>query len=60
VDHKGIEYSVVQTANPTGWKWTVILDATRTRAGIAHSRVYAILDAERAIEKAVKGLDRTP
>jgi hypothetical protein len=58
VDHKGIEYSVVQTANPTGWKWTVFLDATRTRTGIAHSRAHAVLDAERAIDKVTKDLDR--
>src|SRR6202163_818061 len=23
MQYKGIEYHVVQTANPTGWKWTV-------------------------------------
>jgi len=58
VDYKGIEYSIVQTANPTGWKWVVLLDATRTRTGIAHSRAHAVLDAERAIDKAMKDLDR--
>jgi hypothetical protein len=26
MEHKGIQYQVVQTANPTGWKWTVQLD----------------------------------
>ncbi len=59
MEYKGVEYSVVQTANPTGWKWTAFLDATRTRTGVAHSRAHAILDAKRAIEKAVKSLDRT-
>jgi hypothetical protein len=58
VDYKGIEYSIVQTANPTGWKWTVFLDATRTRTGIAHSRAHAVLDAERTIDKIAKDLDR--
>ena len=58
MDYKGIEYSIVQTANPTGWKWIVLLDATRTRTGIAHSRAHAVLDAERAIDKAMKDLDR--
>jgi hypothetical protein len=58
VDYKGIEYSVVQTANPTGWKWTVLLDASRTRTGIAHRRADAVLDAERAIDEVVKDLDR--
>ena len=58
VNYKGIEYSVLQTANPMGWKWTVFLDGIRTRTGIAHSRAHAVLDAERAIDKAMKDLDR--
>jgi hypothetical protein len=33
VIYKGVEYQVVQTANPSGWKWTVYLDAIRTRTG---------------------------
>jgi len=47
MEHKGIQYQVVQTANPTGWKWTVQLDEGRT------SREYAIYDATNAIEKAL-------
>ena len=58
MDYKGIEYSVLQTANPLGWKWTVFLAGIRTRTGIAHSRAHAVLDAERAIDKAMKDLDR--
>ena len=52
--YKGYEYNVVQTANPTGWKWTVRLDETRTKMGTAFSRDTAIVFAERAIEKAAK------
>ena len=52
--YKDIEYQIVQTANPSGWKWTVFLDATRTRTGIATSRRHAVLEAERAIDKAMK------
>lgn len=55
MNYKGIEYSVLRTANPTGWKWTVFLDETRTRSGSAHSRAYAVLEAEYAIDKALKG-----
>ena len=58
MEHKGIEYQVVQTSNPTGWKWTAFLDANRTRTGVAISRANAVLDAERAIDKAMKDLDR--
>jgi hypothetical protein len=31
--NKGIEFQLVQTANPTGFKWTVHLDAKRNRIG---------------------------
>jgi len=31
MQYKGLEIHVVQTANPTGFKWTVYLDATRLR-----------------------------
>jgi hypothetical protein len=52
MEYKGIEIRVVQTANPTGFKWTVQLDAKRTRTGEAYSRIAAIANAERAIDKA--------
>jgi hypothetical protein len=31
--YKRFEYSVLQTANPTGWKWTVRMDGDRTETG---------------------------
>jgi hypothetical protein len=58
VEYKGIEYQVVQTANPSGWKWTALLDATRTRTGTAPSRAHAVLDAERAIDKVAKDFNK--
>jgi hypothetical protein len=33
--HKGIQYTVVQTAAPTGWKWTVQLPNGRTKPATA-------------------------
>ena len=58
MDYRGIEYHIVQTANPTGWKWTVILDAKRQRTGITRSRAFAAFEAEHAIDKAIEG-DKT-
>jgi hypothetical protein len=58
VDYKGIEYSVVQTAN--GWKWIVFLDATKTRTGMARTRAHAILDAEHAIDMTLKAVAAEP
>jgi len=51
MQYKGIEYQVVQTANPTGWKWTVQLDATRTKSGTSYSMKFAALEAQRKIDK---------
>jgi hypothetical protein len=54
MEYKGLEYSVVQTANPTGWKWIVQLDKTRTKVGSAFSRTSAIRFAEQAVENQLK------
>jgi hypothetical protein len=54
MEYKMIQFEVIQTANPYGWKWIVFLDATRTRTGIALTRADAVLDAEFAIDKALE------
>jgi hypothetical protein len=53
VEYRGIQYQIVETANPAGWKWTVQLDEGRTKTGLSFSREYAIFDATNAIEKAL-------
>jgi hypothetical protein len=53
MEHKGVEYLIVQTANPTGWKWTVHLDQTRIRTGISPTREGAIFQAIRTIDIAI-------
>ena len=54
MEHKTIQFEVVQTTNPCCWKWIVFLDATRMWTGIALTRADAVLDAELAIEKALE------
>jgi hypothetical protein len=54
MEHKTIQFQVVQATNPCCWKWIVFLDATRMRTGIALTRADAVLDAELAIEKALE------
>ena len=54
MEYKGIEDQITQTSSPSGWKWTVFLDAQRTRTGNSWSRAAAVLDAEGAIDKALK------
>jgi hypothetical protein len=51
MEHKAVQFEVVQMTNPWCWKWTVFLDATRMRTGIALTRADALLDVELAIEK---------
>jgi hypothetical protein len=58
MEHKGIEYQVVQTANPTGWKWTVNLDEGRTKTGVSFSRGHAIFYAINAIDRALSELPK--
>jgi hypothetical protein len=54
MEYRGIQYTVVQTANPTGWKWTVSIDAKRTKTGTGFNRLGAIRRAEKVIEGYVK------
>jgi hypothetical protein len=48
--HRNVEFSIVQTSCPTGWKWTMFLDADRTKTGHSYSRDSAIVDAQQKID----------
>ena len=54
LEYRGIQYRGVQTADPTGFKWIVRLDAVRTRTGESYSMNSAIQDAQRQIDRALK------
>jgi hypothetical protein len=54
VEHKGIPYQVVQTASPTGFRWTVQLASNRTKTGTSSSKGNAIFQAVCAIDKAIR------
>jgi len=54
MDYKSIEYHVLQTANPTGWSWTVKMEGREPRTGSAHNRTAAIALAQIAIDKLLK------
>ena len=51
MEYRGIEYQVVQTANPTGWRWTVEVAGGTLRRGTGYNRVHAIGLAQRAIDR---------
>jgi hypothetical protein len=50
MQHKGVQYQVIQTANLTGWQWTVQLAEGHTKTGVSYSRGHAIFYAINAIE----------
>jgi hypothetical protein len=45
MEHRSFQYQVVQTANPTGFRWTVKLDSNRIRTGTSSSKGNAIFRA---------------
>jgi hypothetical protein len=53
-EYKGVQYQIVQTANPRGFRWTIQLDESKTRTGTAPSRNIAIFEAKWAIDKELK------
>jgi hypothetical protein len=53
MEHRGIEYQIVQTANPTGWRWTVQLNEYSLRTGTSYSKGNAIFKAVNAIDDAL-------
>jgi hypothetical protein len=52
MDHKGVRYEILQTANPTGWKWFVYLPNGKTKTGVSHSKGTALFRAFKAIDEA--------
>jgi hypothetical protein len=54
MQHKGVQYQVGKTANPSGWKWTVQLTEGCTKTGVSYTRGHAIFYAINAIELTLK------
>jgi hypothetical protein len=54
MEHQGVEYTVVQTINPFGWKWSFGRDGRAPKTGVAFSHAEAVSNAERAISKSLR------
>jgi hypothetical protein len=55
MEYKGVEYSVVQLTDGTGWRWEVNLGVGKNRSGVTPvSRAVAIKQAESEIDRALK------
>jgi hypothetical protein len=51
MEHRGVEYTVVQTINPYSWKWSFQREGRTPKIGIADSRTEVVLAARLAIKR---------
>jgi hypothetical protein len=55
MEYKGVQYSVVQLTEGTGWRWEVRLADGKSKSGVTEiSRAAAIKNAEYEIDLALK------
>jgi hypothetical protein len=55
MEHKGVEYTVVQMVDGSGWRWEVAFGAGKIKSGVTPvSRAAAIKVAEYEIDRVVK------
>ena len=55
MEHKGVEYTVVQLVDGTGWRWEVQFGGGKNKSGLTSmSRAAAIKLAEYEIDRALK------
>ena len=54
MEHKGVEYTVVQMVDGTGWRWEVRFGGGKNKSGVTPlSRAMAIKVAEYEIDRIV-------
>jgi hypothetical protein len=55
MEHKGVEYTVVQMVDGTGWRWEIRFGDGKNKSGVTPlSRAAAIKVAEYEIDRIVK------
>ncbi|WP_143198865.1 hypothetical protein [Bradyrhizobium sp. NAS80.1] len=54
MQYQGIEYTIVQTANPFGWKWSFEREGLPPKTGTSSDREGAIFAAKWAINQSSK------
>jgi hypothetical protein len=60
MEHKGVEYTIVQSANPTRWVWTFQINGKEEKKGFAGTRPMAVVFACAAIDKAIRVNKKPP
>jgi hypothetical protein len=59
MEHEGVEYTVVQMVEGTGWRWEVRFGGGKNKSGVTPlSRAAAIKVAEYEIDRVVKDKDK--
>jgi hypothetical protein len=53
MEHRGVEYALIQGLGRQVWKWSVSLDGDRSATGQAATKAEAAAQAERAIDRAL-------
>ena len=53
MEHRGVEYRILQGIRPGDWKWSVLLETAGKRSGQAVRRDDAVTAAKRAIDLAL-------
>ena len=53
MEHRGVEYRIMQGIQPGDWKWSVLSDAAGRNSGQAVKREDAVNAAKRAIDLAL-------
>jgi hypothetical protein len=55
MEHKGVEYTVVQMVDDTGWRWEVRFGDGKIKCGVTQlSRAAAVKVAEYEIDRVLK------
>jgi hypothetical protein len=55
MEHKGVEYTVVQMVDGSGWRWEVQFGGGKNKSGVTPlSRAAAIKAAEYEIDRVLK------
>jgi hypothetical protein len=57
MQYRGVEYTVVRTV-PKGWRWTVMRENRREKAGRAYSRANGMVLARKFIDELIRLCDR--
>jgi hypothetical protein len=60
MEYRGYKYQVVETSEPTKWRWTVDLGDEGTKTGSGYTRTAAVGFAQRCIDRSIDTVNVAP